>query len=195
MEAEGSWAGSTGTRLDHDGRFLGLLGYAPRHYESAEALLDENGDRLRALRGQRLRRSFAVWLGGVMPALQARLRRQRSYAWFTDAPVILDFGVARLELAAFKDHICVSWDLIDVTEPIDWYGGDLRLDWRENALGELVALRGCTIDAIRIVEYRGMLNGIQFCSGERCAELFNALDELGITDAPESEAENVRLQI
>jgi hypothetical protein len=40
---------------------LGVLGYAPRHFDSRTALLAEYGDRLRALRGQRLRRSFAVW--------------------------------------------------------------------------------------------------------------------------------------
>ena len=114
MEAEDSWSGSTGTRLV-DGRFLGLLGYAPTHVETREALLAGCGDRLRALRGQRLQRSFAVWERG----LRARLSRHRLDAWFTDAPVILDFGVTRLELAAFKTHLCVSWDLIDVAAPIE----------------------------------------------------------------------------
>jgi hypothetical protein len=176
-----------------DGRFLGLLGYAPRHFDSAAALLDENGDRLRALRGERLRRSFAVWEGGVRSALLARLRRQRLHAWFRDAPVILDFGVTRLELAAFKFHLCVSWDLIDVAEPIDW--GDIRLEWREDPLDELAALRDRIIDAIRLVEYQGMLNGVQFCAGRGCAELFNALDELGITDAPRADGETARLDV
>jgi hypothetical protein len=34
------------------------------------------------------------------------------------------------------------------------------LDWREDALGELAALRDRTIDTIRLVEHQGLLNGI-----------------------------------
>jgi hypothetical protein len=192
VEAEDSWSGSTGTRLV-DGRFLGVLGYAPRHFDSRAALLAEYGDRLHALRGERLRRSFAVWERGMWAALRAGLPRHRLDAWFCDAPVILDFGVTRLELAGFKFHLCVSWDLIDVTEAIDW--GDLRLEWREDPLRELARLRERTIDMVRVVEYQGALSGLQFCSGTECVELYNALDELGITDAPESNADTVRAEV
>lgn len=191
MEAEGSWSGSTGTRLV-DGRFLGVLGYAPRHFDSRAALLAEYGVRLRALRGRRLRRSFAVWERERWSAWRARLSRHRLDAWFCDGPVILDFGVTRLELAGFKFHLCVSWDLIDVAEPIEWDG---RLEWREDALRELAQLRNRTIDTIRVVEYQGLLNGLQFCSGSDCVELFNALDELGITDAPEPDPDTVRVEL
>jgi hypothetical protein len=191
VEAEDSWSGSTGTRLV-DGRFLGVLGYAPRHFDSCAALLAEHGDRLRALRGQRLRRSFAVWERGRWSALRAQVPRHRLDAWFCDGPVILDFGVTRLELAAFKFHLCVSWNLIDVAEPIEWSRG---LEWREDALRELARLRNRTIDTIRIVEYQGMLNGLQFCSGSECVELFNALDELGITDAPDKDPNTVRIEL
>jgi hypothetical protein len=191
VEAEGSWSGSTGTRLV-DGRFLGVLGYAPRHFDSRAALLAEYGVRLRALRGRRLRRSFAVWERERWSAWRARLSRHRLDAWFCDGPVILDFGVTRLELAGFKFHLCVSWDLIDVAEPIEWDG---RLEWREDALHELAQLRNRTIDTIRVVEYQGLLNGLQFCSGSDCVELFNALDELGITDAPEPDPDTVRVEL
>jgi hypothetical protein len=192
VEAEDSWSGSTETRLV-DGRFLGVLGYAPRHFDSSAALLADCGDRLRALRGQRLRRSFAVWEGGVGSALRARLPRHRLEPWFCDAPVILDFGVTRLELAGFKFHLCVSWDLIDVADPIEW--GDFRLEWREDAHRELARLRDRTIETVRLVEYQGTLNGMQFCSGPDCVEVFNALDELGITDAPESDPEATRVEV
>lgn len=106
--------------------------------------------------------------------------------------MILDFGVTRLELAGFKFHLCVSWDLIDIAEPIEWGG---RLEWREDALRELAQLRNRTIDTIRVVEYQGLLNGRQFCSGFECVELFNALDELGITDAPEPDSDTVRVEL
>ena len=182
MEAESSWIGSTGTRLDEDGRFLGVLGYAPRHYDSAEALLREHGDRLRALRGRRLERSFAVWEPD-----------EAEEPWFVDGPLILDFGDTRLEMAAFKMHLCVGWDLIDVAEPIDW--GDFQLEWREDALPELARLSGRTIDAVRLVSYQGMLSGVQLVAGEATVEVFNALDEWGITGAAEPDPETTRVDV
>ena len=101
---------------------------------------------------------------------------------------------ARLELAGFKFNLCVSFDLIDVAEPVEW--DDLRLDWREDALPELARLRDRTIDTVRIVEDREWeVNGLQFCSGHQCVEIFNALDELGITDAPEPDPDIVRVDI
>jgi hypothetical protein len=168
VEADDSWIGSTGTRLDEDGRFLGVLGYAPRHYDSAAALMEEHGDRLRALHGKRLDRSFVVWEPDEIEE-----------PWFVDGPLILDFGDTRLEMAAFKMHLCVGWDLIDVAEPIVW--GDFRLEWREDALPELARLSGRIIDEVRLVEYEGMLNGVQLVAGDARAEVFNALDEWGIT--------------
>lgn len=108
--------------------------------------------------------------------------------------MILDLGVTRLELAGFKFNLCVSFDLIDVAEPVEW--DDLRLDWREDALPELARLRDRTIDTVRIVEDREWeVNGLQFCSGHQCVEIFNALDELGITDAPEPDPDIVRVDI
>jgi hypothetical protein len=193
VEAEDSWSGSTGTRLV-DGKFLGVRRYAPRHFGSREALLAEYGERLRALRGQRLRRSYAIWERGRWSPWRPWWPGHHWDAWFCDGPVILDFGVTRVELAGFKFNLCVSWDLIDVAEPIEW--DDLRLEWREDALSELARLRDRTIDTVRIVDHQVWgVSGLQFCSGRECVELFNALDELGITDAPEPDPDIVRLEV
>ena len=90
-------------------------------------------------------------------------------------------------------HLCVGWDLIDVAEPIDW--GDVRLEWREDALPELARLSGRTIDAVRLVSYQGMLNGVQLVAGDAAVEVFNALDEWGITGAPEPDPETTRVDV
>ena len=50
--------------------------------------------------------------------------------------------------------------MIDVAEPIEWDG--CRLEWRQDALPELAWLRDRTIDTVRLVEYRGSVNGLQF---------------------------------
>ena len=59
-------------------------------------------------------------------------------------------------------------------------------------------LRGCAtaLDAVRILDHQDWgLNGLQFCSGRDCVELFNALDELGIREAPEPDPETVRVEV
>lgn len=149
-------------------RFLGVLGYAPRHVETLEQLDERDRERLRGLAGQRLVRHWAMW---------------ESDAWFPDGPVVLEFEEARLELAAFKLHICLSWDTIDVEQDLDWFGTDLQLEWRADALEPLAALRDPLQDALAI-EYRGSLNGLAFQTDHAYAELFNALDELGVASAP-----------
>ena len=150
--------------------FSEVFGYEPRHIYTAASLAEQDGDRLRALRGERLVRSFVVW-------------DVREREWFRDGPAILDFGVTRFEIAGFKDYLCVSWDSIDVTRPIDWDDDEHALEWRANALPELHRMCGRTIDAVRIVEYQGALSGVQFCSGSVGVELFNTLDELEVADA------------
>lgn len=158
-------------------RFLGLSGYCPRHVTTVAELLEHDGERLRALKGERLVRSFAMWDTG-------------GDRWFKDGPVVLDVGPACLEVAAFKLHLCVSWDQVDVGHGIDWYGGSVfRLGWRTDALSALRTFAGHVIDEVIAVEYRGALNGIAFRSERRYVELFNALDELGVRTEPERDDE------
>jgi hypothetical protein len=149
-------------------RFLGVLGYAPRHVETLEQLGEDDRSRLRGLAGQRLVRHWAMWDGE---------------AWFPDGPVVLEFEAARLELAAFKLHVCLSWGSIDVAQDLDWFGTGLRLEWRAEVLQPLAALRDPLTDVLA-VEYRGGLNGLAFRTADGYAELFNALDELGVATAP-----------
>jgi hypothetical protein len=163
-------------------RFLGVAGYSPAHIETLGDLPDDDRRQLRALRGQRLIRSWAMWDAD-------------EDAWFPDGPVILELEDRRLELAAFKLHICLSWSTIDVQQDVIWCeGSTFQLGWREGALDPLNALRD-PLDDVLAVEYRGALNGFAFRAGGAYAEVFNALDELGVADAPGGDPDVSRVPI
>jgi hypothetical protein len=163
-------------------RFLGVAAYSPAHCETLSDLPEADRSQLRALRGQRLVRSWAMW-------------ETVESAWFRDGPLILEFQDRRLEIAAFKLHICLSWGAIDVQKEVVWYeGSSFHLAWRESALDPLNALRD-PIDEVLAVEYRGGLNGLAFRAGDAYAEVFNALDELGLADTPEDDPEVSRVPI
>jgi len=116
--------------------------------------------------------------------------------WFTDGPLILQFDDISLEVAAFKLHVCVSWNSIDVDREIEWLpGSTFRLAWREGALAALDALRGRPVEDIRLVEHRGGFNGLGFRAGDAYAEVFNAFDELGLQDTIEHDAEVTRTAV
>ena len=147
-----------------DERFLGVLGYHPQHVETI-AELGGHRARLDALVGSTFRGSLACW-------------DTTDDEWFTDAPLILEFDHARLELAAFKLHLCVSWNEIDVGRRIEW--ADFRLAWKANALPPLDPLRGQVIDELNVIEYRGDFNGLGLRAGDASVEVYNAFDELGL---------------
>ena len=154
-----------------DESFLWIPDYRPRHVGRLADLGDDR-DRLRSLVGRTLTGSFAMW-------------ETIDDEWFNDGPVILRFDDAiQLEVAGFKFHICLSWDAIDVEQDLDQLPeSPFRLVWRADALPALARLRGRPIEELMLVEYRGGFNGLGFRTAVGYAELFNALDELGIADA------------
>lgn len=164
--------------MSDDERFLGVAGFAPLHAEAMADLRSEDRERLRGLVGRRLERVWVEWDVG-------------DDEWFVDAPVALDFGDAGvLELAAFKLHLCLSWDSIDLDDRLVWYGdAGLDLRWRANALDDLEAVRGGPVTSVELIEYGGALNGIALRAGDRYAELTNARDELGTRAARDADAD------
>jgi hypothetical protein len=146
--------------------FLGVPGYAPLH---AETVADVPRERLRALLGVPLSASWAVW-------------DTQDDEWFTDAPLVLEIG-SRLEVAGFKTHLCLAWDTIDVTAPFDWYGSGFELEWRRDALPAVNALLHIPLTAVALLADGDALGGLAFTAGERYLELYNALDELGASNA------------
>ncbi len=116
--------------------------------------------------------------------------------WFVDGPLILEFDEIRLEVAAFKVHLCISWNSIDVARDIEWVpGSTFQLSWREGALAALEPLRGRPVDELSLLAYRGGLSGLAFRAGDAYAEIFNALDELGLRDTVAEDPEIVRTSL
>lgn len=154
--------------------FLGVPGYAPRHLDEGTALFAAERDRLRGLVGQPLRAAWAVWETG-------------DDEWFTDAPMVLDFGVGGcLELAGFQTYLCLSWDSIDLTIPPSWGAeSTFTLEWRDGILDEVDRLIGHPITAVRSIEYLGSVRGFAFEAGPRYVEIYNRLDDLGTRVTPE----------
>ncbi|MEP7764706.1 hypothetical protein [Sanguibacter sp. 25GB23B1] len=114
-----------------------------------------------------------------------------SGTWVTDAPVVLEFTGAQLEVQhnAF-DELSLTWDRIDTARPVDFL--DCDRGWREGALERLVALEGRTVLDVELLEWRGgdMADGsvavsLIFGAGGRLT-IFNALDENGVDFDPPS---------
>jgi hypothetical protein len=160
-------------------RFLGIADYQPQHVHTIAELSGQR-DRLRSLVGTTFDGPLAMW-------------DTDDDEWFTDGPLILRFPHARLELAAFQVHMCVSWDSIDVEDPIEWIpGSTFQLAWRDGRPEPLEALRGRPLDELVLLEYRGAFHGLGLRAGDRYAEVFNAFDELGVSDAVDDDPELIR---
>jgi hypothetical protein len=126
---------------------------SPQLLAAPDDIGEEDRARLRALRGQRLLRSWAVWAEWTVWEPNGRVRRKES-AWLKDGRLILEFETARLELAAWKTETCLSWDTIDIAQGMHWgdEDNDFRTWWRVDALEPLTALRD-PLDEVLAVEW------------------------------------------
>ena len=156
---------------------LGIEGYQPTWHHDAEALAAVHRTKFVRLIGRKLRSSWLMW------DIAER-------GWFADGPVILDFGVTRVEITHRKfDECAITWDTIDRTVPIDWYE---HFDWRPDPHAALRHARGRRLREVNIVErvtpaqWRPrVLHAVEFLlDGARLA-VYNAMDENGLTDVPE----------
>jgi hypothetical protein len=174
--------------------FLGVPGYRPQFLVAPDDIGEEDRARLSALRGQRLVRSWAVWEEWTLQERNGRVRRKVS-GWNVDGPLILEFETDRLELAAWQDATCLSWDMIDIAQGVHWgdEDDDRRTWWhavsrdelgRHHALKPLTALRD-PLGQVLVVEWYEAL-GFGFRAGTALALVFNAFDELGLSDKPGS---------
>jgi hypothetical protein len=109
---------------------FGIEGYEPAWQHDAEALAAVHRTRFVRLIGRKLRSSWLMW-------------DMAERGWFADGPVILDFGMTHVEITHRKfDECAITWDQIDLNEPIDWYE---HFDWRPDphaALRRARALAG-----------------------------------------------------
>lgn len=144
---------------------FGMKDYVPNFFCDKNAFLLEHGKRLRQLRGSKFESLVTVHdEGGEL---------------WADCPVILIAGGIQVEFCSFKEDISLTWNEIDTTEKLDWYGiSDLFLEWKTNMFDDESPIIGKSIKEIEIIEGNpGQLLGIGFSFGENYFSLFNALDE------------------
>ncbi|MCP2325953.1 hypothetical protein HDA40_004460 [Hamadaea flava] len=157
---------------------LGIEGYEPIWQHDAQALAAAHRARFQQVIGQPLVGSWLMW------DLDA-------HAWFTGGPVVLGFPDANIEITHRKfDECAISWDTIDMQAPVEWPG--LRLDWWSDTHPTVVSARGRELRAVNLIE-RVMpahwrptaLHAVELIFDGLRLELFNAMDENGISGEPE----------
>ncbi|GAA4939486.1 hypothetical protein [Actinoplanes utahensis] len=158
---------------------LGIEGWKPEWHHDAEALAAAHRHSFVRLIGRRLRSSHLMW-------------DVAQRGWFADGPVILDFGLSRVEITHRKfDECAITFDQIDMTVPVDWYE---HFDWRSDPHAALRKARGRPLRAVNIIERTTsadwrprVLHAVEFLfDGARLA-VYNAMDENGLTDVPEGD--------
>ena len=159
---------------------LAIEGWKPEWHHDAEALAATHRHMFVRLIGRRLRSSWLMW-------------DMAQRGWFADGPVILDFGLSRVEITHRKfDECAITWDQVDMSAPIEWYATGIQLDWRADPHAALRNARGRRLREVNIIERTTVkewrprvLHAVEFLfEGARLA-VFNAMDENGLTDVPE----------
>ncbi|MET7333223.1 hypothetical protein [Nonomuraea sp. NPDC005650] len=113
-------------------------------------------------------------------------------AWFSDGLVLLDFEGEQIEIVHQRfDDLSITWNTVDVTQPLDWAEEGFRLGWREDAPGELAALKGQRLRGVELLEWadqdmaQGMV-AVNFTFPNGQVTIYNALDENGMEfDSPD----------
>jgi hypothetical protein len=158
---------------------LAIEGWKPEWHHDAEALAATHRHMFVRLIGRKLRSSWLLW-------------DVAQRGWFADGPVILDFGLSHVEITHRKfDECAITWDQIDMAVPIDMYE---HFDWRADPHTALRNARGRPLRAVNIIERTTpadwrprVLHAVEFLfDGARLA-VYNAMDENGLTDVPETD--------
>jgi hypothetical protein len=148
-----------------------LATYAPEWLRGHAAITASHGDRLRALVGKTLARTWLLW-------------DVADDTWFADGPVLLDFDGEQVEIQHQKfDDISVSWNCLTPYGSIRWPGFDLR--WRHDAVPALTSLHGQVLQEIELLEWQGNdaaqgMVAIGFVFPHGRVTVLNALDENGL---------------
>jgi hypothetical protein len=154
---------------------LGIEGYEPQWHHSARTLAASHRARFARLIGRRLVGAWVMW----------DLDRG---ARFTDGPVILGFGDSNVEICHRKfDECAVTWDKVDMSIPLDWYGSGLSLDWRAGADPALDAVTSKRLREVNVIErvmpstWRPrVLDAVELLFDDGRLAVYNAMDENGI---------------
>ncbi|BEL04474.1 hypothetical protein Q0Z83_026650 [Actinoplanes sichuanensis] len=151
---------------------FGIQDYEPHWLNGRDSIAAVHGRRLARLAGRALLHVWVVW-------------DLEDDEWFTDAPVLLDFGDERVTIDHQKfDDLCITWDAVDPTRSIE--DSYFNLVWRPDATPQLAELAGQTLQRVALLEWAGdrsdMANGsvaIGLDLSPHWLTIFNALDENG----------------
>lgn len=157
---------------------FGIQDYRPLWLNGRASITAAHGRRLAGLTGLTLARVWLVW------DLDAD-------EWFTDAPVLLDFGTEQVEIDHQKfDDLSITWNTINPTRAIE--ACDFQLAWRAEPLPPLAELTGRVLRHVELLEWaadgrRDLANGsiaIGFDFGSAWLTVFNSMDENGVEHHP-----------
>lgn len=153
---------------------FGIPGYQPQWLHGRDTIIAVHGRRLADLAGLTLHHVWLVW-------------DMEADEWFTDCPVLLDFGDQHVAVNHQKfDDLAVTFDTIDLTQPVVWPTSDgFQLAWRPEPLTRLTALPGQQLHHVDLLEWAGgdladgsIAIGFSFTAGH--LTIYNALDENGL---------------
>jgi hypothetical protein len=156
---------------------FGIQDYDPLWVDGRKGITVLYGGRLAALAGLTLRHVWVVW-------------DLDTGEWFTDAPVLLDFGATIVSLDHQKfDDVALTWDAVDPARPID--DSSFHLEWRPEALPELAGLPGRVLHHVELLEWVGGRGdaatgsvAFGFDLAPAWLTVFNAMDENGFEHDP-----------
>ncbi|RVT59826.1 hypothetical protein [Niallia taxi] len=144
---------------------LGIKSYNPKLYTELSQIIKDQKIRLQGLKGKKIKDIWVAW-------------EKNSDEWFNDLPVIIRFEDCQLELCAYKSgEYAITFNQIDLTEEIDYYGTDFLLSWEQNKLMQLAESINKRIDKVEMIEYLEQLNGVSLHLGEGYLAVCNGLDE------------------
>jgi len=144
---------------------LGIKSYNPKLYTEQSQILKDQKIRLQELKGKKIKDIWFAW-------------EKNSDEWFNDLPVIIRFEDCQLELCAYKSgEYAITFNQIDLTEEIDYYGTDFLLSWEQNKLMQLAESINKRIDKVEMIECFEQLNGVGLHLGEGYLAVCNGLDE------------------
>ncbi|MGG0179151.1 hypothetical protein [Gottfriedia acidiceleris] len=144
---------------------LGIKNYNPKFYTELTHIIIDYKKKLDKIKGKKIEGIWIAW-------------NQEDDEWFNDLPVVIKFEDCQLELCANKtDEFAVSFDEINMSDEIEYFGTDIVLKWENNKLSEFKKCINKRIDSIEIIEWRNCLFGIGLSLEEGYLTVFNGLDE------------------
>jgi hypothetical protein len=156
---------------------FGIQEYRPTWLAGGASIDIVHGERLRALAGSVVHHVWLVW-------------DLEEDVWFRDTPVLVEVGGTTVSVDHQKfDELCLTWNVLDPSRPIEWSGGSLA--WCPDPLPELKHLLDQKVRSVDLLEWCGdqddMANGmaaIGFTLESTHLTIFNALDENGLEFGP-----------